>query len=178
LRPPHTASTILRDAWNAAVAAFKEFKKALVNGELIANGVYEATGVRSDLHPAEWTRAGLILDVHDGDLYEVRHGKHLRWSAITLRAAKQPRQKKRRGHGYDWEEAWAYAKTLRAEDEWDWKKYQRDKKQPLPMIHKAVEDKIKEWFAARGNVPDIGDIRRNITIPLYKGRRTRGKRKR
>ena len=43
---------------------------------------------------------------------------------------------------------------------------------------KVVEDKIKQWFASRGSVPDIGDIRRNIVVPLYAGRRTRGKRKR
>ena len=43
-------------AWNAAVAAFKEFIAAIVNGELIANGVHPATGIRHDLDPAEWTR--------------------------------------------------------------------------------------------------------------------------
>ena len=57
-------------------------------------------------------------------------------------------------------------------------KHRRDKKQPLPAVHKTVEDKIKQWFASRGSVPDIGDIRRNIVVPLYAGRRTRGKRKR
>ena len=45
-------------AWDAAVAAFKEFIKALINGELIANGVHPATGVRSEIDPAEWTRKG------------------------------------------------------------------------------------------------------------------------
>jgi hypothetical protein len=165
-------------AWYAAVAAFKEFIKAIINGELIASGSHPASGLRRELDPAEWTREGLILDVRNGVLYEESGGKHVLWSAITLRAAKQPRQKKERGHGYDWEGAWAYALTLRAEDQWDWKKYQRDKKQPLPAVRKIVEDKIVEWFKARGSVPDVGDIRRNITIPLYAGRRTRGKRKR
>jgi hypothetical protein len=182
-------------AWDAAVAAFKEFIKAIKNGELIANGVHPATGVRHDLHPAEWTREGLILDVRNGDLFEghyIKHVRrssngesiegrntwHLRWSSITLRAVKQTRQKKERWHGYDWDGAWAYALTLRAEDQWDWKKHLRDKKQPLPAVARVVVDKIVEWFKARGSVPDIGDIRRNITIPLYAGRRTRGKRKR
>ena len=43
-----------------------------------------------------------------------------------------------------------------------------------------VEKKIAEWFAAKRQlrVPHISDIRRNIVIPLYAGRRTRGKRKR
>ena len=114
----------------------------------------------------------------NGDSIEGRNIWHLRWSSITLRAVKQPRQKKARGHGYDWEGAWAYALTLRAENQWDWKKYRRDKKQPLPAVHKIVEEKIERWFAARGSIPDIEDIRQNIMVPLYAGRRTRGKRKR
>jgi hypothetical protein len=65
-------SPAMRAAWDAAVAAFKEFKKTLVNGEQIAHGEHQATGVRRDLDPAEWARTGLILDVRDGDLIEVR----------------------------------------------------------------------------------------------------------
>jgi hypothetical protein len=169
----------LQYAWEAAVAAFEEFIKALKNGELIASGTHPATGFRRELDPAEWKRTDLILDVRNGDLIESTWTtRRVLWSAITLRAAKQPRQKKARGHGYDWEGAWAYALTLRAEDQWDWTQHRRHKKQPLPAVRKIVEDKIKEWFAARGSVPNIGDIRRNITIPLYAGRRTRGKRKR
>jgi hypothetical protein len=94
----------MQRAWNAAVAAFKELIKALANGELIANGLHPVSGVRSDLDPAEWTCAGLTLDVRNGILYEERNGKHVLWSAITLRAAKQARQKKERGHAYDWGE--------------------------------------------------------------------------
>ena len=106
-------------AWDAAVAAFKEFIKAIKNGELIANGVHPATGVRHDLHPAEWTREGLILDVRNGDLFEghyIEHVRpssngesiegrntwHLRWSSITLRAA-IPEQKPGR---IDWDDWW------------------------------------------------------------------------
>ena len=114
----------------------------------------------------------------NGELIEGRNTWHLRWSSITLRAVKQPGQKKTRAHGYDWEGAWAYALTLRADDQWDWKKYRRDEKQPLPSVHKVVEDKIKNWFEAKGNVPNIRDIRQNVIIPLYAGRRTRNKRKR
>jgi hypothetical protein len=165
-------------AWNAAVAAFKEFIAEIINGELIASGMPPATGVRCDLEPSEWTRSDLVLDVINGDLIDVRYGNHVRWSNINLRAAKQPRQKKERWHGYDWDGAWAYALTLRAEDQWDWTQNRRHKKQPLPAVRNIVEKKIQQYFAARGNVPDIGDIRRNITIPLYAGRRTRGKRKR
>jgi hypothetical protein len=164
-------------AWNAAVVAFKEFIAAIVNGELIASGMPPATGVRCDLEPAEWTRSGLILDVINGDLIDGRYSS-VRWSNIKLREAKQPGQKKKRGHGYPWEGAWAYATSLRAEDQWDWTHYPRHKKQPLPAVRKIVEKKIAEWFEARGNVPHISDIRRNIVVPLYAGRRTRGKRKR
>jgi hypothetical protein len=172
-------SPISLQAWNAAFVAFLVFIDALAFGRLIATGVNPNTGVRCEIDPAEWTRTGLILDVRNGDLIEVGQGKRtVRWSAITLRAVKQPRQKKERSHGYDWDGVWTYALTLGAEDQWDWKQVARDKNQPLPAVHKLVEDKIKAWFAARGGVPDIGDIRRNITIPLYKGRRTRGKRKR
>ncbi len=87
-----------------------------------------------------------------------------------------PQQKRR--HDYDWDGCWDYALTLRAVDAWEWRKHRQDKKQPLPAVHKTVEDKIVQWFEARGNVPHMMDIRQNITIPLYAGRRTRGKRKR
>jgi hypothetical protein len=183
-----SVSLPMQHAWNAAAAAFEEFIKALKNGELIASGVHPATGVRSKIDRAEWTRTNMILDVRNGDLVQVeaRNGwfdlafgkKTVRWTAITLRAAKQLGQKKARGHGYDWEGAWAYATSLRVEDQWDWTHCPRHKKQPLPAVRKIVEKKIAEWFEARGNVPHISDIRRNIVVPLYAGRRTRGKRKR
>ena len=176
---PYRMSPAMQRAWDAALVAWRVFINKLVNDELIAGGEHAVTGIRSAIDPAEWTRAGLVLEVRDGDLYEVRHGRRtLRWSRITLRAAKQPQQRKARGHGYDWEGAWAYGLTLRVEDQWDWTKVRRDKKQLLPAVRKYVEDKIKDWFAAKGSVPDISDIRRNIIIPLYAGRRTRGKRKR
>ena len=176
---PEPVSLFMQHAWDAAVVAFAEFIAELINGKLIGSGMPPGSGLRCDIDPVEWTRPGLILDVRAGDLYEVRQGRRtLRWSAIALRAAKPRRKGKERGHGYDWEGAWAYAKTLRAKNKWDWTKIRRDKKQPLPAIRKMVEDKIKDWFKAKGNVPDISDIRQNITIPLYAGKRTRGKRKR
>jgi len=171
----------MRAGSDEAFAAWGVFIGRLVSGELIASGVYQASRVRSEIDPAEWARTGLILDVRDGDLIEVRNGKRkVRWSAIMVRAAKRSRQKKARGHGYDWDGCWAYALTLRAEDAWDWTEHRRDKEQPLPAVRKVVEDRIKDWFRRthRGRVPDISDIRQNITIPLYAGRRTRGKRKR
>src|SRR5262249_7392892 len=136
----------MQQAWNAAFVAFLRFIDALAFGELIASGVNPNTGARCKIDPAEWMRTGLILDVRNGDLIEVGQGKRtVRWSAITLRAAKQLRQKKARWHGHDWAGAWAYALTLRADDQWDWKKYRRDKKQPLPAVRKIVEQKIVDW---------------------------------
>ena len=67
---PKPISPPMQLAWDAAVAAFKEFIEAIKKGELIANGMHAATGVRQDLDPAEWTREGLILDVRNGDLFE------------------------------------------------------------------------------------------------------------
>jgi hypothetical protein len=179
IQPPPMSPAMQR-AWGAAVVAWRAFIGRLVSGELIASGVHPASGIRSDLDPAEWIRSAAVLDVRDGDLFtKERDGQLIpRWTSITLRAAKRSGQKKARGHGYDWKGAWAYALTLRAEDQWDWTKHQRDERQPLPAVHKTVEDKIVQWFEARGNVPHMIDIRQNITIPLYAGRRTRGKRKR
>jgi hypothetical protein len=91
--PPATSeepvSLPMQHAWNAAVAAWKGFIAALVNGELIANGVYQATGVRQDLDPAEWTRTCLMLDVRDADLIEGCWPSTwaVRWTAITIREA-------------------------------------------------------------------------------------------
>jgi hypothetical protein len=169
----------MQHAWNAAFVAFVVFIDALAFGELIASGVNPNTGARCEIDSAEWMRTGLILDVRNGDLIEVGQGKRtVRWSAITLRAAKQPRQNKARWHGYDWDGAWAYALTLRAENQWDWTEHQRDKRQPLPALHRTVEEMIERWFAARGSIPAIEDIRRNIVAPLYAGKHTRPRRKR
>ena len=138
----------MQQAWDAAVAAWQKFIAELANGEMIARGMYLVSGIRTEIDPVEWSRAELVLDVRNGDLIEGWYGrppgKHtVRWSAITLRAANQPRQKKGREHGYDWERAWNYATTLRAETQWNWDEHRRDKKQPLPAVHKTVEDKIE-----------------------------------
>ena len=75
-----------------------EFIAELANGELIANGVHPATGVRGEIDPSEWARTGLVLDVRNGDLIEGWYGrpigKHtVRWSAIALPAAIQRHKK-------------------------------------------------------------------------------------
>jgi hypothetical protein len=143
-----SASLPMQHAWDAAVVAFKEFINAIINGELIASGMPPATGVRCDLEPSEWTRSDQVLDVLNGDLIDVRYGNHVRrWSNINLRAAKRPRQKTTRWHGYDWDGAWAYALTLRAEDQWDWKKHRRDKKQRCRRF--AELSRTRSWNGSR-----------------------------
>ena len=111
----------LQLAWDAAVAAFKEFIKAIINGEWIASGSHPATGVRHDLDPAELTREGLILDVRNGDLMEGRieyRGKvghrtlTVRWASITLRPAISEQKLGR----IDWDDWWTYEIGRRQKD--------------------------------------------------------------
>ena len=69
-------------AWDAAVAAFKEFIKAIRQWR--ADRQRGASGnrrPRDDLDPAEWTREGLILDVRNGDLFEGHYIEHVRRSS-------------------------------------------------------------------------------------------------
>jgi hypothetical protein len=164
-------------AWDAAVAAFKEFIKALKNGELIANGVHPATGARHDLHPAEWTREGLILDVRNGDLFEGhyciehvrqsgngesiegRNIQNLRWSSITLRAA-MPEQKPGR---IDWDDLWKHEVARREQGSLPNKKdYLRE-----------AEARIKDRYGDT-TVPPT-ELRR-IKAALYRGDAERPKR--
>jgi hypothetical protein len=165
-------------AWDAAVVAFKKFIKAIKNGELIANGAHPATGVRHDLDPAEWTREGLILNVHngdlfegcyikqvrrssDGDLFEGRNIKHLRWSTITLRAA-IPEQKLGR---IDWDDLWERDVARREQGSLpNEKDYSR---QTTPFI-------IERYGVSR---VDGGDLRR-FKLALYRGDLERPKRTR
>jgi hypothetical protein len=158
-------------AWDAAVAAFKEFIEAIKKGELIANGMHAATGVRQDLDPAEWTREGLILDVRNGDLFEggyVRHVRRsegdlihwrsngrMRWSTITLQAVIQEQKLGR----IDWDALWN-------ED------VARREKGQLPnekAYVRELETRIKERY---GVSVDGGDLRR-FKAALYRGKPVR-----
>jgi hypothetical protein len=167
----------MKPAWDAAVAAFKEFRKALVNGELIANGEHPATGVRRDLDRAEWTRANLILDVRNGDLIErhieyVRRSsnsdlidgrsiQHVRWSSITLQAAIQEQKPGR----IDWDDLWKHETARREQDSLpNEKDYSR---QTVPLI-------IERYGVTS---VDGGDLRR-FKVALYRGDLERPKRTR
>ena len=150
----------MKPAWDAAVAAFKEFIKAFANGELIASGKYPATGVRYDLDPAEWTRAGLILHVRNGDLIEGTE-RTVRWSTITVRAA-IPEQKLGR---IDWDDLWKHETARREQDSLpNEKDYSR---QTVPLI-------IERYGVAS---VDGGDLRR-FKVALYRGDLERPKRTR
>jgi len=150
----------MKPAWDAAVAAFKEFIKAFANGELIASGKYPATGVRYDLDPAEWTRAGLILHVRNGDLIEGTE-RTVRWSTITVRAA-IPEQKLGR---IDWDDLWKHETARREQDSLpNEKDYSR---QTVPLI-------IERYGVTS---VDGGDLRR-FKVALYRGDLERPKRTR
>jgi hypothetical protein len=101
-------SPAMQQAWDAAVAAWRQFIAELARGELRATGVHPVTGVRCDLDPAEWTRTGLVLDVHNGDLIEGLYGRPqgrhtIRWlSIVLLRPAEQQPGR------IDWDDWWNY----------------------------------------------------------------------
>jgi len=105
---PAPMSPAMQQAWDAVVAAWRTFIAELATGELIASGVHPASGVRSEIDPAEWTRTGLVLDVRNGDLieglYDRPYGKHtVRWSTIVLRAAVQEQKL----GTIDWDAEWS-----------------------------------------------------------------------
>ena len=155
-------SVPMQRAWNAAVAAFKELIKALANGELIANGLHPVSGVRSDLDPAEWTCAGLTLDVRNGVLYEESGGKHVLWSAITLReAVPEPQLGKR----IDWDDWWKHEIARR----------QRGLLPNEKDYSREAEPLIKERYGVTSVPPS--ELRR-IKPALYRGDSERPKRKR
>jgi hypothetical protein len=146
-------SPAMRAAWDAAVAAWRAFIGRLVSGELTASGVYQASDVRSEIDPAEWARTGLILDVRDGDLIEVRNGKRtVRWSAIVVRAAIQQLKL----GAIDWDAEWNEDVARREKDQ-------------LPN-EKAYVRELETRIKGRYGVTSVdgGDLRR-FKAALYRG---------
>jgi hypothetical protein len=147
-------------AWNAAFVAFLGFINKLASGELIANGVYQATGVRHDLNRAEWTRERLILDVRNSELIVVAQGKRtVRWSAITVRAAVQEQKLGK----IDWDDWWRHEVPRRQQN------LLPDKKAYL----REAEALIKERYGVNAVPPS--ELRR-IKAALYRGDSERPKR--
>jgi hypothetical protein len=162
----------MQRALDTAVVAFKGFIEALRTGELVANGMYPATGVRDDLNPVEWMREGLIFDVFNGDLYEghldvrrngdlqeVHRVKYLRWSSIVVRAAIPERKLGR----IDWDDWWEHEEPRRQQNQLPSSKSYLAEAEPL----------IKERYGVT-NVPP-SELRR-IKAALYRGDSERPKR--
>jgi hypothetical protein len=150
-------SPAMQQAWDAVVAAWRTFIAELATGELIASGVHPASGVRSEIDPAEWTRTGLVLDVRNGDLieglYGRPYGKHtVRWSTIVLRAAVQEQK----------------LGTIDWDAEWNEDVARREKGQ-LPNKRgylRELETRIQERYGVSS--VDGGDLRR-FKAALYRG---------
>jgi hypothetical protein len=159
IQPPPMSPTMQR-AWGAAVVAWRTFIGRLISGELIANGVHPASGIRSDLDPAEWIRSAAVLDVRDGDLFtKERDGQLIpRWTSITLRPAEPVRaaiQQLKLG-AIDWDAEWN-------ED------VARRKKDQLPN-EKAYVRELETRIKGRYGVTSVdgGDLRR-FKAALYRG---------
>ena len=154
---PAPMSPAMQQAWDAVVAAWRTFIAELATGELIVSGVHPASGVRSEIDPAEWTRTGLVLDVRNGDLieglYDRPYGKHtVRWSTIVLRAAVQEQKL----GTIDWDAEWS-------ED------VARREKGQLPNKRgylRELETRIQERYGVYS--VDGGDLRR-FRAALYRG---------
>ena len=151
----------MQHAWNAAVAAFAEFIAALVNGELIANGVNPATGVRCEIDPAEWARTGLVLDVRNGDLIEVcvrQAGavvEHtVRWSSQSW-GQTRPFNGQKLGR-IDWDAEWNEEVARR----------ERGQLPNEKAYLREIEKRIKERYGVTSM--DGGDLRR-FKAALYRG---------
>src|SRR5262249_153732 len=106
--PPATSeeppvSLPMQHAWDAAVPAWGDFLPDLGNGGPRPSGGDPASGVASELARAEWTRGGMVVDVRNGDRYEVRDGKRtVRWSDIVVWEAVQAQKL----GTIDWDAEW------------------------------------------------------------------------
>jgi len=150
---PAPVSLPMQHAWDAAVVAFAEFIAEFINGKLIGSGVPPAMGLRCEIDPAEWARTGLILDVRNGDLIEVRDGKRtVRWSAIVVRAAIQAKKLGR----IDWDAEWNEDVARRSKGQLP------NKKDYIGEL----ETRIIERYGVK--TVDGGDLRR-FKAALYRG---------
>lgn len=150
---PVPVSLPMQHAWDAAVVAFAEFIAELINGKLIGSGVPPAMGLRCEIDPAEWARTGLILDVRNGNLIEVRDGRRtVRWSAIVVRAAIQAKKLGRIDWDAEWNEDVARRSKGRLPNEKDY--------------IGELETRIIERYGVK--TVDGGDLRR-FKAALYRG---------
>jgi hypothetical protein len=154
----------MQAAWDAAVAAWKEFVGALRNGELIAVARHPATGEHHELDPAEWLRTGLVLDVRNGDLLEKERNKRElteRWLSIMLWPA-EPKGEIKPGV-IDWNDWWQHEVGRR----------ERDELPPEKSYLSDAEALIRERYGVT-HVPESG--LRRLKAALYRGDVERPKR--
>ena len=83
--PPSDAvqlvSAVIVERWQA-------LRKILMNGEILAHGTFDKTGVFDAIHPSQWARSGLWVDVRNGDLLEEENRKPvLQWKGLVLEKA-------------------------------------------------------------------------------------------
>src|SRR5262249_3494274 len=157
-------SPAMARAWDAAVAAWKEFVGALRNGELMAVARHPTTGERHKLDPAEWSRTGLVLDVRNGDLLEKERNKRElteRWLSIMLWPA-EPKGEIKPGV-IDWNDWWQHEVGRR----------ERDELPPEKSYLSDAEALIRERYGVT-HVPESG--LRRLKAALYRGDVERPKR--
>ena len=156
-KEPAPPSLPMQHAWDAAVAAWRNFIAQLANNEMIANGMNPISGIRTEIGPFEWSRTDLVLDVRNGDLIEGYYGrpigKHtVRWSAIAFPAAIQEQKLGR----IDWNDWWTHEVARRQHSQLPNKKaYLRE-----------AEALIKDRYGVTA-VP-LSELRR-ISAALYRG---------
>ena len=125
---------------------------------------------------------GLVLDVRNGDLIEGYYGrptgKHtVRWSAITLRRPSNP-DKRNAGTAMTGRKRGPSRKPCARKTSGTGTNTGGTRSNRCRRFTRPSRTRSNSGSRRSGNVPDIGDIRRNIVVPLYAGKRTRGRRKR
>jgi hypothetical protein len=147
-------------AWTAAAHAFQEFIQELRTGKQTATGVPASGGLRCPLDPAEWLRAGLLLDVRNGDLIEQQQRRQTeRWTAITLIVVSVAQGR------IDWDDWWDHECDRRARGLLPLKKH----------YFEEAEQLIKNRYDVK-SVP-ASELRR-LRAALYRGHQQRPRRKR
>jgi hypothetical protein len=83
--PTPLASDAVKHASAAIVYRWRALRDTLSGGKVIVRGTFVATGTIGFIDPLQWTRAGLCVDVRNGDLFEEENNKlTLRWSGLAL----------------------------------------------------------------------------------------------
>ena len=84
---PRRASDVIENVSRVIVSRWQALRGILIGGKIIARGTFSATGVVGVIDPLQWERAGLWIDVRNGDLLEEENNKPtLRWSGLALMA--------------------------------------------------------------------------------------------